>query len=62
MTIESLLKKIPFFEFSVIEKISVDAVKHMFLTIKVDHMNGAVSFCVMVNATFICSKYIDYHE
>ncbi|KAL9248135.1 hypothetical protein vseg_021492 [Gypsophila vaccaria] len=47
MTIESLLKMIPFFDFTVVEKISVDAVKHRFLTMKVDHMNGAVSFTVM---------------
>ncbi|XP_074311613.1 eukaryotic translation initiation factor 3 subunit A-like [Silene latifolia] len=47
MTIESILQMIPFFDFSVVEKISVDAVKHRFLTMKVDHMNGAVSFSVM---------------
>ncbi|CAO2821885.1 unnamed protein product, partial [Amaranthus hypochondriacus] len=44
MTIESLSKMIPFFDFSVVEKISVDALKHKFLTMKIDHMNGAVSF------------------
>lgn len=47
MTIESLSQIIPFFDFSVVEKISVDAVKHKFLTMKVDHMNGAVSFNIM---------------
>lgn len=47
MTIESLSEMIPFFDFSVVEKISVDAVKHKFLTMKVDHMNGAVSFSVL---------------
>ena len=49
MTIESLYKMIPFFDFSVVEKISVDAVKHKFLTMKIDHMNGAVSFSILVS-------------
>lgn len=40
---------IPFFDFSTVEKISVDAVKHKFLTMKVDHMNGAVSFSILVS-------------
>ncbi|KAL9248868.1 Eukaryotic translation initiation factor 3 subunit A-like protein [Drosera capensis] len=44
ITIESLSRMIPFFDFSVVEKISVDAVKHNFITMKVDHMNGAVLF------------------
>ncbi|GAB4841470.1 Eukaryotic translation initiation factor 3 subunit A [Ancistrocladus abbreviatus] len=44
MTIESLSQRIPFFEFSVVEKISVDAVKHKFINMKVDHMKGAVLF------------------
>lgn len=47
MTIESLSQMIPFFDFSTVEKISVDAVKHKFLTMKVDHMNGAVSFSIL---------------
>ncbi|KNA19333.1 hypothetical protein SOVF_060490 [Spinacia oleracea] len=47
MTIESLSQMIPFFDFSVVEKISVDAVKHKFLTMKVDHMKGAVSFSIL---------------
>ncbi|KNA18817.1 hypothetical protein SOVF_067220 [Spinacia oleracea] len=38
---------ITFFDFSVVEKISVDAVKHKFLTMKVDHMNGVVSFSIL---------------
>ncbi|XP_042469824.1 eukaryotic translation initiation factor 3 subunit A-like [Zingiber officinale] len=42
--IESLLKMIPFFDFSVMEKISVDAVKYNFLAMKVDHLKGAVLF------------------
>ncbi|KAA8545218.1 hypothetical protein F0562_020002 [Nyssa sinensis] len=44
MKIESLSKMIPFFEFSAVEKISVDAVKHNFIVMKVDHMKGAVVF------------------
>ncbi|PPR85528.1 hypothetical protein GOBAR_AA35166 [Gossypium barbadense] len=38
MKIESLSQMIPFFEFSMVEKISVDAVKHNFIAMKVDHM------------------------
>ncbi|KNA07406.1 hypothetical protein SOVF_171960 [Spinacia oleracea] len=47
MTIESLSQIIPFFDFSIVEKIFVDAIKHKFLTMKVDHMNGAVSFSIL---------------
>ncbi|KAK1584348.1 hypothetical protein Q3G72_032220 [Acer saccharum] len=42
--IESLSKMIPFFDFSVVEKISVDAVKHNFIAMKVDYMKGVVLF------------------
>ncbi|XP_010541009.1 PREDICTED: eukaryotic translation initiation factor 3 subunit A isoform X2 [Tarenaya hassleriana] len=42
--IESLSQLIPFFDFSVVEKISVDAVKNNFTTMKVDHMKGVVIF------------------
>ncbi|KAA8536786.1 hypothetical protein F0562_029264 [Nyssa sinensis] len=44
LKIESLSKMIPFFDFSAVEKISVDAVKHNFVAMKVDHVNGAVVF------------------
>ncbi|PON67022.1 Proteasome component (PCI) domain containing protein [Parasponia andersonii] len=44
MRIECLSEKIPFYEFSVVEKISVDAVKHNFVAMKVDHMKGVVLF------------------
>uniref|UniRef100_A0A5B6YH07 Eukaryotic translation initiation factor 3 subunit A n=1 Tax=Davidia involucrata TaxID=16924 RepID=A0A5B6YH07_DAVIN len=44
MKIESLSKMIPFFDFSAVEKISVDAVKHNFIVMKVDHVKGAVVF------------------
>jgi len=51
---------IPFFDFSVVEKISVDAVKHKFLTMKVDHMNGAVSFSVLVGISLF-NKCLPQH-
>ncbi|KAK7854155.1 eukaryotic translation initiation factor 3 subunit a [Quercus suber] len=44
MKIESLSRMIPFFDFSVVERISVDAVKNKFLASKVDHMKGIVTF------------------
>ncbi|KAH0779467.1 hypothetical protein KY290_005894 [Solanum tuberosum] len=40
--IGNLSKMIPFFDFAAIEKISVDAVRHNFVAIKVDHLNGSV--------------------
>jgi translation initiation factor 3 subunit A len=49
MKIESLSRMIPFFDFSVVEKISVDAVKHNFVALKVDHMKGVVIFGNMVS-------------
>ncbi|KAF3504955.1 hypothetical protein F2Q69_00042708 [Brassica cretica] len=42
--IESLSQLVPFFEFSVVEKISVDAVKNNFVAMKVDYMKGVVIF------------------
>ncbi|XP_027349299.1 eukaryotic translation initiation factor 3 subunit A [Abrus precatorius] len=45
MKIETLSGMIPFFEFSVVEKISVDAVKQKFVSMKVDHMKNVVIFC-----------------
>ncbi|GJN37643.1 hypothetical protein PR202_gb26619 [Eleusine coracana subsp. coracana] len=44
MKISMLSKMIPFFDFAVVEKISVDAVKHNFLAMKVNHLSGAVHF------------------
>ncbi|XP_026457362.1 eukaryotic translation initiation factor 3 subunit A-like isoform X3 [Papaver somniferum] len=44
MKIEVLSKMIPFFDFSVVEKISVDAIKSNFIAMKVDHQKGAVLF------------------
>ncbi|KAH9755402.1 eukaryotic translation initiation factor 3 subunit A [Citrus sinensis] len=45
MRIESLSQMIPFFDFAVVEKISVEAVKHNFIAMKIDHMRGVVVFC-----------------
>ncbi|KAL3326772.1 hypothetical protein AABB24_037459 [Solanum stoloniferum] len=42
--IGNLSKMIPFFDLAAIEKISVDAVRHNFVAIKVDHLNGSVLF------------------
>ncbi|MCS4558950.1 PCI domain-containing protein, partial [Shewanella sp. C32] len=36
--IDMLSRMIPFFDFSVVEKISVDAVKHNFVAMKVNHL------------------------
>ncbi|KAI9075681.1 hypothetical protein K1719_042378 [Acacia pycnantha] len=44
MKIGTLSRMIPFFDFSVVEKISVDAAKHNFVSMKVDHMKSAVVF------------------
>jgi translation initiation factor 3 subunit A len=44
ITVKSLSKMIPFYDFSEVEKLSVEAVKSNFIAMKVDHMNGAVIF------------------
>ncbi|URE02683.1 hypothetical protein MUK42_19217 [Musa troglodytarum] len=44
ITIGTLSKMIPFFDFSLVEKLSVDAAKYNFLSMKVDHLKGAVLF------------------
>ncbi|RWR88728.1 eukaryotic translation initiation factor 3 subunit A-like protein [Cinnamomum micranthum f. kanehirae] len=44
MKIEVLSKMIPFFDFSVVEKIAVDAVKYKFVAMEVIHRIGAVRF------------------
>ncbi|CAL1407529.1 unnamed protein product [Linum trigynum] len=44
MRIENLSRMIPFFGFDVVERIAVDAVKHEFIAMKVDHMNSVVMF------------------
>ncbi|KAH1258519.1 Eukaryotic translation initiation factor 3 subunit A [Glycine max] len=45
MKIETLSGMIPFFDFSQVEKVSVDAVKQKFVSMRVDHMKNAVIFC-----------------
>lgn len=46
--IEMLSMMIPFFDFSVVEKISVDAVKYNFIAMRIDHLKGTVHFGTMV--------------
>lgn len=41
---------IPFFDFSVVEKIAVDAVKYKFVAMEVIHRIGAVRFGSLVSA------------
>jgi translation initiation factor 3 subunit A len=50
--IDMLSRMIPFFDFSVVEKISVDAAKQNFVAIKVDHLSGVVQF-----GTVVCGPY-----
>ncbi|XP_018480799.2 eukaryotic translation initiation factor 3 subunit A-like isoform X1 [Raphanus sativus] len=42
--IEFLAQLVPFLDFSDVEKISVEAVKHNFIAMKVDHVKGFVTF------------------
>ncbi|XP_062191980.1 eukaryotic translation initiation factor 3 subunit A-like [Phragmites australis] len=44
MKIDMISRMIPFFDFAVVEKISVDAVKRNFVALKVNHLSGAVHF------------------
>ncbi|XP_043693995.1 eukaryotic translation initiation factor 3 subunit A-like [Telopea speciosissima] len=44
MKTEVLSRMIPFFDFSVVEKVSVDAVKYNFIAMKIDHRKGAAIF------------------
>ncbi|KAK9148515.1 hypothetical protein Scep_007272 [Stephania cephalantha] len=44
MKIDVLSKMIPFFPFSVVEKLSVDAINYNFVCMKVDHLKGVVLF------------------
>ncbi|KAK4768980.1 hypothetical protein SAY86_027130 [Trapa natans] len=44
MKIEGLDQLIPFFNFLVVEKVIVEAVKHKFLALKIDHAKGVVQF------------------
>ncbi|KAL7584836.1 hypothetical protein Lser_V15G44179 [Lactuca serriola] len=40
MKVETLSKMVPFFDFSAVERIYVDFVRHNFIAMKVDHMKG----------------------
>ncbi|KAJ1695403.1 hypothetical protein LUZ63_012101 [Rhynchospora breviuscula] len=44
MKIDMISKIIPFFDFAVVERIAVDAVKYNFVSMKVDHLKGSVHF------------------
>ena len=44
MKITTLSKMIPFSDFAVVEKLSVDAVKYSFLQLNIDHLKGIVQF------------------
>eukprot|EP00249_Psilotum_nudum_P025011 c29348_g1_i1 orf=523-3702(-) len=44
MKIVALTRMIPFFDFSVVEKLSVDAAKYNFVQVKIDHLKGIVHF------------------
>ncbi|KAL9667514.1 hypothetical protein QQ045_001875 [Rhodiola kirilowii] len=44
MKIQSLSKMIPFFGFSTVEKIFVEAMRQNFLSLKIDHVKGVVFF------------------
>ncbi|KAJ4794175.1 Eukaryotic translation initiation factor 3 subunit A [Rhynchospora pubera] len=55
MKIDMLSKMIPFFDFAVVEKIAVDAVKYNFVAMKVDHLKGSVIFGnVDIEADTLC--------
>lgn len=56
MKVETLSKMVPFFDFSAVERISVDAVKHNFIAMKVDHMKGAIIFSDLVS--LICIIFL----
>ena len=61
MTIECLSRMIPFYDFSHVEKISVDAGKHKFVAMKVDHMKGIVCFGNVVSWLLpFCFSFIFY--
>jgi translation initiation factor 3 subunit A len=44
MKISNLTNMIAFFDFSVVEKIAVDAVKYNVVQVKIDHLKGIVGF------------------
>ncbi|PRQ48288.1 putative proteasome component (PCI) domain-containing protein [Rosa chinensis] len=58
MKIEHLSRMIPFYDFSVVEKIYVDAVKHNFIAMKVDHMKGVMMFGNLICLQFESGTFI----
>jgi translation initiation factor 3 subunit A len=58
MKISNLTNMIGFFDFSVVEKLTVDAVKYNFLQVKIDHLKGVVSFGSQVIITSCLSNAI----
>ncbi|KAH9315713.1 hypothetical protein KI387_024340, partial [Taxus chinensis] len=44
MKIGVITRMIPFFDFTIVEKLSVDAVKYNFVQMKIDHLKGVVQF------------------
>ncbi|KAB5529180.1 hypothetical protein DKX38_019261 [Salix brachista] len=57
MKIESLSQMIPFFDFSAVEKISVDAVKRNFIAMKVDHMKLVVLFSTPYSTSELLTSF-----
>lgn len=57
INIDVLSRIIPFFGFPTVEKISADAVKNKFLTMKLDHIKSAVFFD-KVTFFSLCSSYL----
>lgn len=54
---------IPFFDFAAIENISVDAVTHNFVSIKLDHLYGSILFGKQIqlcslDVPFICAPML----
>lgn len=60
MSIDNLSRIIPFFDFPVVEKISVDAVKNNFLTMKLDYRQGAIFFGNKVTILLIPYVFLSY--
>lgn len=58
MNIDNLSRIIPFLDFSIVEKISVDAVKHNYLTMKMNYMKGSIIFGNNVSSTSYYSFFL----
>ena len=60
MKITALSRMIPFSDFAVVEKLSVDAVKYNFLQLKIDHLKGIVQFGSQVKNLIFGFHYFEY--